>query len=418
LSEPRRLFALSDEGALALASSRGTPCFAYRLDLARDRYDRLAALLARRSGGRAALAYAVKANPGRPLVAAFAERGAWFDCASIGELELLRGAGVPGGRLLLAGPGKSEAELGLALSLGARIQADGLEDLERIDAILLSQSPGPASGREMPIPVSLRVHPLSGVSESSPIIGGSGPSAFGVDEEELPSFLREAGRFPRVRIAGLQVFAASNERSARRLLDNHRIAFAIGERMAREAGLELDLVDLGGGLGLTYAEGEAELDLEAFCEGLGALLEANPWFKGRALIEPGRWLAGPCGVYLARVLRAKSSRGERFAVLEGGANHLLRPALTGQAFPARAPGVGTTDIAGAREVEQTLAGPLCTSLDRLGKVLLPLLEAGDLVMLGQAGAYGATEAMSAFLSHPPAAEYWLEADPMLYKEAI
>jgi diaminopimelate decarboxylase len=101
------------------------------------------------------------------------------------------------------------------------------------------------------------------------------------------------------------------------------------------------------------------------------------------------------------VARTKASRGVRFAILEGGINHLLRPLLTGQGFPVAAPG------ALGEPVLQTLAGPLCTSLDRLGDALLPPLRAGDLVMFGQAGAYGATEAMSRFLSHPEADEYWL-----------
>jgi diaminopimelate decarboxylase len=402
------LFALSDRGARALAEERGTPCFAYRLDLARERFASLSGLVAASLGSRGILAYAVKANPGAPLVAAFARQGAWLDCASIGELQLARSTGVPGSRLLLAGPGKSESEIALALELGARIEADGIEDLERIEAALASR-PWAAELR-----VSLRVHPLSGVSESSPIIGGAGPSAFGVDEEDLPAFLREARLFRSLRIAGLQVFAASNELEAGRLLGNYRTSFAIAERMSRDFGLELDLVDLGGGLGLPYSELERELDVAALLSGLGSLVAANEWYSGRVLLEPGRWLAGPCGVYLARVLRAKASRGELFAVLEGGANHLLRPALTGQAFPARA--LRDRDFAGDAPVEQTLAGPLCTSLDRLGKAMLPPLRAGDLVMLGQAGAYGATEAMTAFLSHPPAPEYWLESDPVIYQE--
>ena len=256
------------------------------------------------------------------------------------------------------------------------------------------------------------MHPASGVAEHSRIIGGSGPSAFGVDEEELPSFLAEAARFRRLRIAGVQVFAASNETDHERLLANHRAAFALGETVQRETGAELDLIDLGGGLGIPYAEGEALLDIRAFGEGLGRLLEENPWFVGRPVVEPGRWLAGPCGVYLARVVRTKRSRGVFFAVLEGGLNHLMRPLLTGQAFPAAAPGAGGTgDVRVARDdyVATTLAGPLCTSLDRLGQVLLPPLKAGDLVMLGQAGAYGFTEAMGAFLSRPPAEEYWMDA---------
>jgi diaminopimelate decarboxylase len=387
------LFAFTKAEAIIIAERRRLPCFAYRLDIARARYDELRAVLP----ARAILAYAVKANPGDELLAAFAERGASFDCASIGELERARAASVPGSRVLLAGPGKSLEELRLAVAMGARIEVDGIEDVERIEAILREQ------GRAAPISVSLRVHPASGVAELSGIIGGSGPSAFGVDEEELSVFLAEASRFALVRITGLQVFAASNERDHERLLANHRAAFALGERLQRETGAALDLIDLGGGLGIPYAAHEGELDVRAFGSGLGRLIDENSWFGGLVVVEPGRWLAGPCGVYLARVVRTKTSRGIRFAVLEGGLNHLMRPLLTGQGFPATAPGIEGEKIA------YSLAGPLCTSLDRLGEVLLSPLKAGDLVMLGQAGAYGFTEAMSAFLSRPPAEEYWINS---------
>jgi diaminopimelate decarboxylase len=408
------LFAFTDSEALELAGRSSLPCFAYRLDIARARYDELRLALPSRS----ILAYAVKANPGRELVAALAERGASFDCASIGELELVRTelerfGGEIGSRVLFAGPGKSLEELRLALDMGARIEADGIEDLERIEALIAERrfgatGPQAAAGGTPPLALSLRVHPASGVSEGSAIIGGSGPSAFGVDEEELPAFLANAAGLRLVRITGLQVFAASNERSAERLLANHRAAFAIGERLQRETGAPLDLIDLGGGLGIPYSEGEAGLDLAALGAGLVRLLDDNPWFSGRIVLEPGRWIAGPCGAYLVRVVRTKRSRGLDFAILEGGINHLLRPLLTGQGFPVRAPDRCWGEGRG-ESVATTLAGPLCTSLDRLGEARLPPLKAGDVLMFGQAGAYGATEAMSDFLSHPRAAEYWLDA---------
>ncbi len=398
------LFALSDEEAAAIAERSGRPCFAYRLDIA------LASLRALRSvlPERADIAYAVKANPGAPLIAAFASEGAFFDCASSGELERVEAARVSGSRVLFAGPGKTRAEIETALSMGARIQADGIEDLERIEAILAeskaasgSAAVGAAGGE--PLRISLRVHPAAGVSESSRIIGGSGPSAFGVDEEELPAFLESARRFKRVRIRGLQVFAASNERDAERLLGNYRRSFEIARELSREVG-ELELIDLGGGLGIPYSESEAELDLAALGRGLGRILEENSWFEGRVIVEPGRFLAGPCGVYLSRVLRTKLSRGTRFAILEGGVNHLLRPLLTGQPFPARlVNGMGTP-------VSCTLTGPLCTALDRLGEVLIPEPKQRDLLMLGQAGAYGFTESMSGFLCHPQPEEVWLGGD--------
>jgi len=385
------LFAFSADEALDTAERYGTPCFAYRLGAVEARYRRLRAALP----GRCVLAYAVKANPGEPLLALLSGLGASFDCASAGELHRVLATGASGGRALFAGPGKSDEDIGAALAAGARLQVDGPEDIERIDALIGAAAP------DSRIDVNLRVHPLSGIVEGSRIIGGTGPSAFGVDEEDLGAFMASAAAYPRVRIAGLQVFAASNERDFRRLLANHRATMAIARRLAEDYGLPMDIVDLGGGLGIPYAEGEEELDVEALGAGLRALLEENPWFKGGLILEPGRWLAGPCGVYLARVARTKSSRGEAFAILEGGINHLLRPLLTGQAFPALAPG------SYGEELPQTLAGPLCTSLDRLGSVSLPELERGGLVMLGQTGAYGYTESMGDFLMRPRPTEVWL-----------
>lgn len=392
------LWALDDAACLAVAA-HGTPAFGYRLDIARERFTALRRALPERVH----LAYAVKANPGGRLLQELARLGAWFDCASAGEVgavgaavRAVGGARLPAPRLVLAGPGKSDADLRAGYAAGARIQVDGIEDVERLAAL----HTGPA-----PLPVSVRVHPATGVSEASPIIGGAGPSAFGVDEEDLPGFVEACSRYPQVRLAGLQVFAASNELDVDTLLANHAAALAIGRRLQQDLGVRLDLIDLGGGLGIPYAPDEPELDIGGLGAGLEWLLRDNPWFAGRLLLEPGRWLAGPTGVYLARVVRVKRSRGETFAVLEGGINHLLRPLLTGQAFPVRV--VGREPDRPGEPTSYTLAGPLCTSLDRLGTAVLPPLAPGDLLAFGQAGAYAATQAMTHFLSHPVPAQHWV-----------
>ncbi len=388
------LFAIDGARALELAQKNRIPTFIYRLDILEQRFRALRTALP----SRVRLAYAVKANPHPGVCARLAALGAAFDCASEGELALVSGLGQRGDRVLLAGPGKSDKEIGMALDLGARIEADGMEDLEAIDRHLDTR------GFSGTLPISLRVHPGAGhgVAESSRIIGGDGPSAFGIDEENLDAFLVGAGRVERLRVAGLQVFAASNERDATRLLANHRAALAIAEGMSSRHGCAIDLIDLGGGLGIPYSTDEYPLDIAALGEGLGRLLADNAWFKGELLLEPGRWLVGPIGVYLSRVLRTKHSRGSDFAILEGGVNHLLRPALTGQSFPVAAPGVQ------GKKQATILAGPLCTSLDRLGTLDLPPLARGDLLVFGQAGAYGFTEAMKDFLSHPAAGELCIE----------
>lgn len=381
------LFAFDDATCQALADAHGTPCFAYSAAVAAEQFSSLRRALPQR----VRLAYAVKANAHERLLARFAALGASFDCASIGELERVEALGLPPGRTFFAGPGKREAELRKALAMGVRIQAEGFEDLARIDALV-----------DRDTAVNLRVHPAFDIDEGNRIIGGSGPSAFGVDEEEVPALLARAANLRHVRIRGLHVFAASNQRDASKLLAIHGAVLGLAQRLNQAHGLGLEQIDLGGGLGIRYAPDQAPLDVRTLGSGLSDLLKHHGWFSGDLILEPGRFLAGPCGVYLARVVRIKESRGTRFAILEGGINHLLRPLLTGEAFPVRAVGKGPGDL------RHTLAGPLCTSLDRLGEVALPELVPGDLLAFGTTGAYGRSEGMTHFLSHPVPPEIWVD----------
>jgi diaminopimelate decarboxylase len=381
------LFAFDDTICRQLAETHGTPCFAYSAAAAAEQFSSLRAMLP----ARVRLAYAVKANPHPGLLSLFASLGASFDCASIGELERVEALHLPAGHTFFAGPGKREAELRKALAMGVRVQAEGWEDLARLDAMA-----------EREVAVNLRVHPAFEVDEGNRIIGGSGPSAFGVDEEDVPELFQRAARLRHVRIRGLHVFAASNQRDASKLVAIHGAVLDLAKRMQESHSLQLEQIDLGGGLGVSYAPEEEPLDLSFIGQKLSKMLVKHSWFTGELILEPGRFLAAPCGMYLVKVVRIKESRGTRFAILEGGINHLLRPLLTGQAFPVKAVGKG----AGGTPV--TLAGPLCTSLDRLGEVRLPEIQAGDLLALGMTGAYGLSEGMTHFLSHPVPPEIWVD----------
>ena len=383
------LWAFNDQECLDLAKAHQTPLFAYRKDVARTSYRALRTVLP----SRVRIAYAVKANPHKDLLSCFAALGSSFDCASIGELQRIKELNLERGRTFFAGPGKRAEELALALEMGVRVQAESWEDLSRMDALATTE-----------VSVNLRVHPRSGVAESNRIIGGVGPSAFGVDEEAVPEILERARGLRHVRIRGLHVFAASNQRNARTLLETHAMVLEMGRRLHDDHGLEPEQIDLGGGLGVPYTLSETPLNVHAFGNGLSELLLNHPWFEGEVILEPGRFLVAPCGLYLARVIRVKESRGVRFVILEGGVNHLLRPLLTGEAFPVKAVGkAGPVRAA-------TLAGPLCTSLDRLGEVNLPEVEPGDLLAFGTAGAYGFTEGMTHFLSHPVPPEIWVATE--------
>jgi diaminopimelate decarboxylase len=215
-----------------------------------------------------------------------------------------------------------------------------------------------------------------------------------------------AAKSPNLELLGVHAFGASNVLDANRIADHVAELVAVGKEVAAEAGVPLRLIDAGGGLGIPYADGERPLDLAL----LGSRLEElrTGWAQDVALremeilIEPGRFLVGPAGAYVARVVDVKGTPEAPVAVLDGGINHLVRPALVRQEqrLAVLAPGADMRD-----RVPTTVAGPLCTGIDVFTlRAALPRPQVGDLIAVLDAGAYGFTESMPFFLSHPTAAE--------------
>jgi diaminopimelate decarboxylase len=186
--------------------------------------------------------------------------------------------------------------------------------------------------------------------------------------------------------------------------------------LAQTHGLDVRLIDAGGGLGIPYATDVPELDIAALGEGIAAELRA--WAdraslrETRLLIEPGRWLAGPAGAYLTRVVRTKVREGRTIAIMDGGIHHLARPVLVGEQQRVVAVGpAALRDETGPADgrLPVDVVGPLCTGLDVLARgVELPTLRHGDVLAILDAGAYGFTESMPFFLSHPVPAEVGLD----------
>jgi membrane-associated phospholipid phosphatase len=177
--------------------------------------------------------------------------------------------------------------------------------------------------------------------------------------------------------------------------------------LATAAGFELRLVDAGGGLGIPYESHEDGLDLRSLGTRLSALaarLAADPVTAGtRLLLEPGRFLVGAAGAYVARVVDRKGVGGHHVVILDGGIHHVLRPALVGQEHRVRVlTGIAASPgAANAQRFPVTVAGPLCSGLDVFAQAaVMTLPEPGDLVAVLDVGAYGATESMPFFLSHP------------------
>jgi len=391
-ADQRGMLRVAGRGADEWADELGTPAFVYEGAVAAARVARFRAAFPGVD-----LHYAVKANPHPPLVAMMAGLADGLDVASGGELALALRS-MPAAAVSFAGPGKRDAELEAAIRAGATLNLESEGEAARALAVADRLGVRPR--------LAVRVNPDLELRGSGMRMGGR-PSPFGVDADGVPALVRHlvaAGADWR----GFHVYAGSQALDGGAVADAQAATVALAARLADAAGAVPPLVNLGGGFGVPYFPGDAELDVEHVGARLAKTLAASPAVlaDSRFAVELGRWLVAECGVYLTRVVDRKESGGELFLVTDGGLHHQLAASgnfgtVVRRNYPLAVAGrMG----AGADEVA-SVVGCLCTPLDRLGdRVALPRAEPGDLIALFLAGAYGASASPSAFLGHPPAAE--------------
>ncbi|HVL52966.1 MAG TPA: alanine racemase [Vitreimonas sp.] len=381
----------------ALAAQYRTPLYVYDLDTITRQLAALHAALPPAFE----LAYAVKANPSLGVIAHLGGLGLGADVASAGELAAGRRAGVTPDRIVMTGPGKRNEELQAAIVAGIRaITVESVGELGRLARL--------AAAAALRVPVMLRAAVSAQARlERVRLVGDDGAGKFGMGADDLLEAARRAVCSPHLDLLGVHAFGASNVLDPSAVATHVETTIELGRRLAREVGFELRLVDVGGGLGIPYEAHEEPLDLVTLGRQLAVLadrLAADPATRGlRVLMEPGRFLVGSAGAYLTRVVDRKAVDGREVVILDGGIHHLLRPALTGQQHRVRR--LGPTGTGSGRFVPVTVAGPLCSGLDVLAtETMLQAPEVGDLVAVLDVGAYGYTESMPLFLSHPVPAE--------------
>ena len=387
----------------ALATLAGTPYYAYDLDVIARRLAALRAVLPPPFE----VAYATKANPSLAVVAYLGSQGVGGDIASGGELELVERAGIPASQVIFTGPGKSEAEHRAAVAAGIRaITVESPGELMRLESVAA------AAGRRVPILLRWAVGEQSR-HESVRIIGDAGAGKFGMGADDLRSAAGHAARSPHLELLGVHAFGASNLRDADALVEHVGATVAFAAAVTAEAGVPLRLVDAGGGLGIPYADHSTPLDLGQLGRGLHGL--ARLWATDarleslQVLLEPGRFLVGPAGIYVTRVIDVKQLDGRTVAIVDGGIHHVLRPALVRQPHRLVRVGAGAPqDTTAAHEpvtAMAAVAGPLCTGLDILSpNAPVGNVAPGDLIAVLDVGAYGFTESMPLFLSRATPAE--------------
>ena len=221
-----------------------------------------------------------------------------------------------------------------------------------------------------------------------------------------------AERMPSVALVGVHVYMGTRILSEDVVAENTERILDLAERISTELGFPLEVVDIGGGLGVAYFDGERDLDPQLVADAVNksAVPFRERFPDTRLIMELGRYLAAPAGMYVIRVRSVKTSFGERFAVADGGTHHHMAAVGIGSFVKRNFPISKVAGDSGAVLEPWHITGPLCTPNDTLGKnVLIPPLGPGDLIAVGRSGAYGPTASPVHFLSHGAPAEVLVAA---------
>ena len=372
-----------------IAEAVGTPVYVY----ARSAFTgALADLDAAFADRRRLICYSVKTCANLSLLKLVAEGGFGADVVSGGELFRALKAGVAPGRVVFSGVGKTEREMAEALAAG--IMMFNVESAAELET--LSRVAGQAGRRA---PVALRVNPDVDPRTHSYVATGLKTSKFGVPHEEALDLYLRAAADPHLKVVGLDCHVGSQLTSTTPFTAAAERLRALALELGR-AGINLEYLDLGGGLGICYNEEEPPTAAE-YAAALRPVLDSLPGLT--VVLEPGRRVAGPSGALLVKVLYTKSNGPRRFVVVDGAMNDLIRPSLYG-AYHAIRPAIRRE---GPDEVADVV-GPVCESGDFLARERrLPAVSPGDILAVMDAGAYSFSMS-SNYNARPRAAEVLAE----------
>ena len=375
----------------AVAERFGTPCYVYSRAALTNALLEFQQELA---GLDALVCYAMKANSNLAVLNVFARLGAGFDIVSGGELQRALAAGGDPQKIVFSGVGKRVDEIRQALDAGILcFNVESAAELERLNEV--------AGAHGCKAPISLRVNPDVDAKTHPYISTGLKENKFGVAFEEALALYRRAAELPHLTISGIDCHIGSQLLDAAPFAEALDKLLQLVDRLQAE-GIHLHHIDLGGGLGIRYRD-ETPPSIQAY---LAPLLGELKNRRLKILFEPGRRLVGNAGALLTRVEYLKPGEAKNFAIVDAAMNDLARPALYDAWHDIQpvAPRSGPS-----RPWE--IVGPVCESSDFLGRERGLDLQAGDLLAVMSAGAYGMTMS-SNYNTRPRAAEVMIDGDTM------
>ncbi|WP_108470644.1 diaminopimelate decarboxylase [Rhodanobacter thiooxydans] len=373
-----------------LAERIATPFHAYSASAIHRRIGELQAALA---GLDATICFAAKANPNLAILQLMANAGVGADIVSVGELRRALNAGIPAERIVFSGVGKSADEIAGALNVGIlRFNVESLDELHTLQRV--------AKAQDVTARAAVRINPDVDAQTHAKISTGRSENKFGVSIDEARRWFADRKQLSHVQLDGLHVHIGSQILS----VEPFRLALqrvAAFWRELEQAGHPVNSIDVGGGLGVCYRAGVDQP--VAAADYVGVIREALADYRGKLLLEPGRYLVAEAGVLLTRVIRVKPGIERSFLVLDAAMNDLQRPSL----YDAWHDIVPVADEP-RPTTTYDIVGPVCETGDTFARARkLPECAAGDLLLIKATGAYG-TSMASTYNSRPLAAEVLLQ----------
>ncbi|GGA84102.1 diaminopimelate decarboxylase [Neiella marina] len=379
-----------------LQQASGAPCYIYDMAIAHRQVAALRDALPQQFQ----LFYAAKANPNIQVLSSLRACCDGVDVASIAELKNAVKAGFQANQTSFAGPAKSSDEIAETLSLGGYLSVESVTEVERII--------GWAENYQQPVSISVRINPQFQLKASGMHMGG-GAQPFGIDEEQFADIALLVAEHPLVSISGLHIYAGSQCLHVDALIEQFHQSLLCFQRLCENYDLSVEKLNFGGGIGVPYFPKNQPVDLIRYGQAIGQLVDEQRSFTaGKTLVlELGRYIMAEAGIYLSQITDLKLSRGQMFAMVNGGMHHhLANSGNLGQLLKKNYPIVVANKVDQPSVATATVCGPLCTPLDVVARQLeVPHLELGDVIAVFQSGAYGLTASPNGFLSHNPALEW-------------
>lgn len=373
-----------------IASQYGTPCYVYSRNAIESRWSAFDSAL---GAHKHLVCYAVKANSNIAVLNLLARLGSGFDIVSVGELQRVLKAGGDPAKVVFSGVGKRADEMEVALQQNIKcFNVESANELIRLNSV--------AASMNVVAPVSLRVNPDVDAETHPYISTGLKENKFGIAFESAKQVYKEAAAMEHINVVGIDCHIGSQITTLSPFKDALQKVLELIDEL-KQSGIEIEHLDIGGGLGITYQD-ETPPSPEEYVKIITETMQGN---ELELIMEPGRSIVGNAGVLITEVEYLNATPYHNFAVVDAAMNDLIRPSLYKGWHDIKR----VEEASNAEEIVYDVVGPVCETGDFLGKDRLLRLKQGDLLAVCSAGAYGFTMA-SNYNSRPRVAEIMVDGE--------